>query len=80
MAKAEMIDELARIFSHVVPLGIEHLWMDYDEEADVLYLTFQKPAEADDSELREDGIIVRYKGNDVVGMTIPNATKRTLKG
>lgn len=48
----------------------------YDEEADVLYLNFKKPNRADDSELLENDVIVRYEGEEVVGMTIMNASRK----
>lgn len=34
----------------------------YDEEADVLYLNFKKPNHADNSELLDNDVIVRYEG------------------
>jgi uncharacterized protein YuzE len=65
--------------SHLVPdlLGIPHrkIWVDYDEEADVLYVNFKKPSHADDSEINDD-IIVRYEEGQVVGITYLNASKR----
>ena len=59
-------------------LGIPHkrIWMTYDEEADVLYVNFKKPSHADDSELTDDDIIVRYERGKVVGITVLNASKR----
>ncbi|MCZ7647312.1 MAG: DUF2283 domain-containing protein [Planctomycetota bacterium] len=51
-------------------------WVDYDEEADVLYISFRKPQHATESELTEDGVIVRTEGKKVVGITILNASKR----
>jgi uncharacterized protein YuzE len=48
----------------------------YDEEADVLYVNFKKPSRADDSELTDDDIIIRYENEQVVGMTILNASHR----
>lgn len=59
-------------------LGIpaKRYWIDYDEEADVLYISFRKPQHATDSELRGDGIIVRKCGNEIVGITILDASKR----
>ena len=36
--------------------------MDYDPEVDVLYISFgQKPQSADDSDVEEEGVIVRLK-------------------
>jgi uncharacterized protein YuzE len=50
--------------------------MTYDEEADVLYVNFKKPSHADDSELTDDDIIIRYEKEQVVGINILNASKR----
>jgi len=32
----------------------EELWLDYDKDADVLYINLQRPLQADDSEMSED--------------------------
>ena len=52
------------------------LWIDYDEEADVLYLSFQRPQKATESEMRDDGVLLRYKSDKLVGITILGASKR----
>ena len=52
------------------------IWTVYDEEADVLYLNFKKPSHADDSELTDDDLIIRYEKETVVGITALNASKR----
>jgi uncharacterized protein YuzE len=52
------------------------LWIDYDEEADVLYLSFQRPQKATESEMRDDGVLLRYKRDKLVGITILEASKR----
>ena len=72
-AEVEKISDLVPHF-----LGIPHkkIWVDYDEEADVLYVSFKKPSHADDSELTEDDVIVRREKGEVVGMTFLNASKR----
>ncbi len=54
----------------------EDIWMHYDREADVLYLHFKRPNQADDSELTDDDIIIRYENGEVIGLTIMNASKR----
>lgn len=50
----------------------------YDSEADVLYIDFYNPPKsAEDSELTDDDVIVRYDDTDeVVGLTVLNASKR----
>jgi uncharacterized protein YuzE len=52
------------------------VWSSYDSDADVLYLHFKKPSHADNSEMTEDEIIVRYENEEVVGVTILNASQR----
>ena len=52
------------------------LWSSYDAEADVLYINFKKPGQATDSELTDDDVIIRYEGNEVVGLTILHASKQ----
>ena len=53
-----------------------HVWSDYDDEVDVLYLSFEKPQCADDSLMEEDGNIYHYRRGQLVGITLPNAQKR----
>jgi len=52
------------------------VWTTYDKEADVLYINFKKPSHADDSEITENDIIIRYEKEEPVGITILNASKR----
>jgi len=53
-----------------------YLWSSYDAEADVLYINFKKPSHATDSELTDNNVIVRYEGEEVIGLTILHASKR----
>jgi uncharacterized protein YuzE len=54
----------------------KYLWSSYDAEADVLYINFKKPSRATDSELTDEDVIIRYEGEDVIGLTILHASKR----
>ena len=49
------------------------IWISYDDVADVLYISFEKPQKATDSEQIDD-IIIRYRDNKIVGITIINAS------
>lgn len=60
----------------VLQLNQKNIWLSYDEEADVLYINFKKPSHADDSELLDNDVIVRYENNELIGMTIMNASKK----
>ena len=57
-----------------------YLWSSYDSEADVLYINFKKPSHATDSEMTDDDIIIRYEGDDVIGITVLRASERQLTG
>jgi uncharacterized protein YuzE len=55
---------------------LKYLWSSYDAEADVLYVNFKKPSRATDSELTDEDVIIRYEGEEVIGLTILHASKR----
>jgi len=50
------------------------LWLDYDKDADVLYINLQRPAVADDSEMTDDGTIIPYLNGKITGYTLINAS------
>ena len=54
----------------------KYLWSSYDDEADVLYINFKKPSHATDSKLTKDNVIIRYDGDEIIGMTILNVSER----
>ena len=47
----------------------------YDEEGDVLYISFEEPREATDS-VDLDGIVYRYRGENLIGMTVLGFRRR----
>ena len=72
----------AQSYLKVLPLLQEFpkqpFFMVYDLEADVLYIDFHAPPEpAQDSELTNEDIIIRYGLDDaIIGLTILNASHR----
>ena len=52
------------------------MWIDYDKEADVLYINFKRPQKATDSEMLDNEVLLRYKEDELVGITILEASKR----
>lgn len=52
----------------------ESLWFDYDKEADVLYISFQKPQQATDTEMINDDVLIRKRNGSMVGITILHAS------
>jgi uncharacterized protein YuzE len=50
------------------------IWIDYDDEADVLYISFRKPQQANDS-LLEENAIYHYRDQELVGITVLRAAE-----
>ena len=68
---AEVIDILSLV-PPVLNLKSRQLWLDYDEGADVLYISLRKPQGATESEM-EGHCIYHYDGQDLVGVTVLHA-------
>lgn len=77
MAEVE-IEKISALVPHLLDIPYKKIWVDYDEEADVLYVNFKKPSHADDSEITDDDVIVRYEKGEMVGMTFLNARERRM--
>ncbi len=78
MATAEIKENLKEIYeivSHFINLSESKMWIDYDKEADVLYISFKRPQKVTDSEMLDNGVILRYRNDEVVGITILDASK-----
>ncbi len=78
MAAADIdnIEKIAALVPQLLDITHKKIWADYDEEADVLYVNLKNPSHADESELTDDDVIIRYENGQVVGMTFLNASKR----
>jgi uncharacterized protein YuzE len=50
--------------------------IDYDEKSDVLYISMGKPQEADDSMEPQDGVVMRTRNGELVGITIVGLRRR----
>ena len=73
MAQATISSEL---ISRLLALPGRQVWTDYDSEADVLYISFRKPQQANDSVMEDDGNIYHYRDDELVGVTVLNASKK----
>lgn len=54
---------------------VERTKLNYDAESDVLYINFDPPHDADDSDITDEGVIIRLRNNRIVGLTILNVSK-----
>lgn len=79
MAKANIAaraaEQVAAALPYLVRFPSGRTWIDYDEEGDVLYVSFKRPQKATDT-VDKDGVLFRYRGKDLVGITVLAASKR----
>jgi len=78
MAAVE-VKMMLNLVPELLEVPYSRIWTSYDKEADVLYVNFKKPSHADDSELTDDDVIIRYEKGEIVGITILNASKRKMR-
>ena len=75
--REQTIQEIYAAIPHLLSLPADRMWIDYDREVDVLYISFQRPQKATDTEsLDEEGVLLRYRGKTLVGITVLDASKR----
>ena len=79
MEKA-LTPEHARSLSRALPflLGFpaSRFWVDYDKEADLLYISFARPQKATDTVMADEGLLLRYRNKQLVGVTVLEASTR----
>lgn len=76
MATKAAVKEIFAAIPHIKKVGAKHLWFDFDKEADVLYISFERPQRATDTDILDDGTFLRLRGKKIVGMTITNISKK----
>lgn len=72
---APAIKEVEKIIPYIIKFPSAQTWVDYDREADVIYISFAKPEPATDSELLDNDIIVRKRNDKIIGLTILHASQ-----
>ncbi len=64
---------ILKLIPYLLTAPSQKIWVDYDEEADVLYISFRKPQRANDSTL-ENNIVYHYRDQTLVGITVLRAS------
>ena len=72
---AEDVKKIVDVVPALLKFPIRKFHVDYDKEADVLYISFERPQKATDTEVTDEGILLRYRNNKLVGITILNASR-----
>ena len=73
---ADFISNCIEVATDMLKLSTQHMWLDYDREADVLYMSFRKPQRATTTIEKDNDILIRKDGKNIVGITILNASSR----
>ena len=76
MMEISTVQEYLKLLPTVKDIPQRSVWLTYDQEADVMYVNFQKPSFATDSELTDDDVIIRFHGDEIIGFTILHASQR----
>ncbi|OIN98739.1 hypothetical protein AUJ66_00480 [Candidatus Desantisbacteria bacterium CG1_02_38_46] len=72
-----VISEIYEATPHLLKFPETKMCIDYDKEADTLYISFRRPQKATESVMLKDkGLLVRYKDNQLVGITVLDASKK----
>ena len=72
----DLISKCVVIATDMLKLPTQHVWLDYDKEADVLYMSFRRPQRATKTIETDDDVLIRKDGRNIVGLTILNASSR----
>ncbi|WP_214036294.1 DUF2283 domain-containing protein [Methanospirillum sp.] len=70
----KIVGDVLKSVPYILNMQSTHIWIDYVQDADVLYISYRKPQHADDSEM-DDNIITHYSGENIVGITVMGAKK-----
>jgi uncharacterized protein YuzE len=71
------IGQCVNVASDILRMSARQVWIDYDKEADVLYMSFRKPQRAAETVELDDDMLLRKDGETIVGLTILNASIRS---
>jgi uncharacterized protein YuzE len=74
--KPRTVQAVTQAVPLLLKFPMERFWVDYDKEADVLYISLRHPQKATDTQATDEGILLRYRGRELVGITVLEASTR----
>lgn len=75
MVQKQILNNTIEIMPYLMSMPSKHIELDYDKQADVAYISFEKPQQATNTETLDNGMLVRRRNNKIVGLTIMNASQ-----
>ncbi len=80
MEVKELTKEISSSSEYIFRSGLQQVSFDYDKEADVMYVSFEKPQNAVKTLPQDDGSLLRYNAKgDLVGITFMHYSKNLKK-
>ena len=76
---AKEVKKIVDAIPILLDFPVKRFHVDYDKEADVLYISFERTKEATDTEVTDEGVLLRYREDKLVGITILNASRFKVK-
>ena len=70
-----MIEAMYTVVPNMLTLAKKPVWFDYDQGADVLYVSFRRPQEATETIPVDDHVLRREREGELVGFTILHASR-----
>jgi len=83
MAATKAVKEIFEALPYIKKVGAKHLWFDFEKEADVLYVSLERPQRATDIDILEDGILlcifIWFRRKNFIGKDIKKNAYATKK-
>jgi uncharacterized protein YuzE len=77
MEVAEIINKIYTSSKYIFETGIAEVSFDFDKEADVMFVSFEKPQKATKTLPQDDGSLLRYNSKGkLVGITFMHYSKK----
>lgn len=78
MAVAQIsFDSFLQLAKVIQGMEKKSFWLSYDAEADVMYVNFSSPSQAaTDTKVTDDDMAIRYRENEVIGVTVTAVSSR----
>ncbi len=76
-ANKRLSDSIFQAVPLLIDFPVRRFWVDYDKEADVLYISLQRPQKATNTKTTDEGMLLRYQGEQLVGVTVLDASARS---
>jgi len=75
--KRKAVSSALALAKQVAHFPAANMYLDYDEGADVLYISLKRPQSATNTiDLDEEGILLHYRSKELVGITVLDASLR----